>query len=1851
MADSVEAVSKEERDTFLQENPMWFEIMKAMKCNIPESVIRVLDLSGYNSYPALKDFTDTSFMDCESYVLSELETLVPDKEKWNVYLGRLTDPKKFKFTPGEKGLIRRVVQYVGRNHKEEDKPLGRCITSYPIFGKKKSQETIADSDPKKFRTVISENVPQELTKIRKLISDYFGKKNFPKEYCESVSVLSLTVKTEEKGDKAGLTVRFDCPICGSKALCGGYREEKTAWTLSNLNRHFKGHAEKNDKLLGTVNTNFFQSVLTTSALNSRSDSERSALDEFNSEDVDNDLSISEVSNLSDQENFSSQDSDVNVHENVDNDFSNSKNQENIETDVNQNTTKTNLAIEEPSVCTLEASQKTPSESVSGFLTRGRSGGLPSTSHASDNKRKDSRQDRFKRSLGYHIPGQSLITNYFQILNEIEVTLKSNEEMIKILKARCKELELEIESDGDVSNLLKLLLDSAQKNSLGKNHGQRYDEDIQLLAAYLFIVGGRMLYEFLQTNLTNSLPSISTVDRTLKKYSTPVIEGTFRFQELKDFLLQHNLPLKVTISEDGTRVQEKFLYDSATNQIIGPVLPLSENGVPITGSFPATSAAAIATHLEHGQVASCAYAIMAQPLRKGSPSFCLALFGTDNRFCAEQVFKRWHFITEELSKLGIEVENFLSDGDSKLLSAMHSLLFSPNGMTFKSEWKDWYFAKSGPQFTVVQDPIHTINKFRSRLKPSNLLPIGDFTVSQAHLRILIKTEAKAKHGLTDFDLDNNDKMSFTISMRICSERVTDLMKSAVKVSEATVCFLTNMRYVMQACLDETLSAAERIHKIWHCVFFLRFWKIWLTKHKSYNMDNFVTYNLYLCVEIIAHSFISLLVKYRDNLTPEFFLVSLFSSQACESFFRLARSMTSTQSTVINFSMKEFLCRVRRVDMLHYIISKLSKKLDFPRDKRKKLEGLLTEEQLQGTYLPDDKEILAIIKEAKKDALKSLDMCGIKFSENTSMSSIRNYLHNTENFVDDYDIDGVVSGNYLSNFDEDDIPLDMLAAFPSPNDVSSLHFTNNSEASGSEIIFSPDSMYVAVPKSNGGFTRMRKSTFCWLLVTTGSKLSSDRLLRVRQGICTSFCTLNIFPQEPTFKPYRKEELEIGEWCIFVKSSRYFICEILSFSYLSGPSRSFTLPKAPTKPPKDPTKVRGLGCLCTWYNLGMRPVKNHVWNNYITGKSGNKKTATCKHCGQYYSNANITKLGRHLLKCAKYTEEEADDPGPSSNLTSNNSNSELDLEVPLNSESTTAGTSTSTGNSNVSPGKVTKAKKISPLKVNKSTVKSFLDEMSKADSEKADLLLSRAIFSSDVPLRFVENPHFKAFIKFLRPAYQPPSTHIVGNRIMKQELERVDAENRKLINEARVMAVLTDGWTSRTGASITNFIVTCPRPIFFKSFERGTDRENADNVSKEIIDVIVEIGEKKVLLVVTDCASKMVLAGKIVETRFPHVSHVGCADHCLQNFMHDLVKVDFVRILYTQVRNIISHIKMSHTKLATFKEKQANSESKSTLKLPPQTRFGYVALSIKSVIQNREALQSTALVPNLGIDKKIRLRILDEGFWPKVSAVYNLLNPLAKTMTFLERDNALLSEALECFILVKKWVEKYFDSVDSSLADLRTVMDAYNKRYHMCVKPIHFAAHLLDPRFCGRGQSSEEILQAYTYLENMAEHFEISHSKQDLLADLSHFREKSGFYNNEMLWKTADSHSPSMWWSGLCFSQPLAPLGSRLLQLPPTDASSERNWSMQGSTQSKNRNRLKSNKVSSLVAIRQNLNAADKKSDNLVEINNFFKNNFREDLNFEDIDFKNLSDDDYYSDSDYDSEESDNVDEDDGDSLDSM
>lgn len=80
----------------------------------------------------------------------------------------------------------------------------------------------------------------------------------------------------------------------------------------------------------------------------------------------------------------------------------------------------------------------------------------------------------------------------------------------------------------------------------------FDEFTKKISIYLFYTAGRLAYETLNSNLKNSLPSISTLNRYIENKSLQ-LEGDFDFQGLSEFLERRDLPKLVWISEEEEKL--------------------------------------------------------------------------------------------------------------------------------------------------------------------------------------------------------------------------------------------------------------------------------------------------------------------------------------------------------------------------------------------------------------------------------------------------------------------------------------------------------------------------------------------------------------------------------------------------------------------------------------------------------------------------------------------------------------------------------------------------------------------------------------------------------------------------------------------------------------------------------------------------------------------------------------------------------------------------------------------------------------------------------------------------------------------------------------------------------------------------------------------------------------------------------------------------------------------------------------------------------------------------------------------------------------------------------------------------
>lgn len=244
-----------------------------------------------------------------------------------------------------------------------------------------------------------------------------------------------------------------------------------------------------------------------------------------------------------------------------------------------------------------------------------------------------------------------------------------------------------------------------------------------------ILGGRLFYKTFKANNKRSVPSLDSVNRYIIKTKSRYLEGHLRCEELRNYLISLSLPWIVSLSEDATRIINRAQYDVSTNQIVGFVLPLNSNGMPIKMFYSADSASRIESFFydldsnKPKEPSKYVNVIMAQPLVHRIPAFCLLVFGTDGKYTAKVIKERWNYIVNQLKAVGIQVLTIATDSDAKYNSAMrqiikpglHRQLLDPFGFPawFNAECINSIDRSHSCDFIPIQDPIHKVLKMRNR----------------------------------------------------------------------------------------------------------------------------------------------------------------------------------------------------------------------------------------------------------------------------------------------------------------------------------------------------------------------------------------------------------------------------------------------------------------------------------------------------------------------------------------------------------------------------------------------------------------------------------------------------------------------------------------------------------------------------------------------------------------------------------------------------------------------------------------------------------------------------------------------------------------------------------------------------------------------------------------------------------------------------------------------------------------------------------------------------------------------------------------------------------------------------------
>ncbi|XP_072564792.1 uncharacterized protein [Paramormyrops kingsleyae] len=563
--------------------------------------------------------------------------------------------------------------------------------------------------------------------------------------------------------------------------------------------------------------------------------------------------------------------------------------------------------------------------------------------------------------------------------------------------------------------------------------------------------------------------------------------------------------------------------------------------------------------------------------------------------------------------------------------------------------------------------------------------------------------------------------------------------------------------------------------------------------------------------------------------------------------------------------------------------------------------------------------------------------------------------------------------------------------------------------------------------------------------------------------------------------------------------------------------------------------------------------VWRHFTPANVQGKSVYMCKYCDKTYMK-NATKMQQRIAKCKKIPQ------GPTHAAARSSTQGE--------NESVSAVSESDTHSSAPGP----------------SGIRGFFDFMDDTSQKNTDECFARAIYATGSPLMLTSNVYWKRFLNVLRPAYIPPTRHALSTHLLDEEFSRVQAKVKQTIDQADCISVISDGWSNIRGQGIINYIITTPQPEFYKSVDTKENRHTGQYIADELKVIINDLGPDKVFALVTDNAANMKVAWAHVEETYPHITTIGCAAHTLNLLLKDIMALKTMDTLNKRAKQVVKFVKGKQVTSATFLSKQKEKNKSTTLKLPSITRWGGVVIMFDSLLEGKESLQEMAISQSVGIDSDIKKVILDDVFWERVSSSQKILKPIAAAIAKIEGDGAILSDVQCLFAELKEEIQTILPTSLLLKAEETAVVKSLEQRREFCMKPVHAAAYMLDPKYDKGILSGEEINGAYAVITAMSDHLGLDKGK--VLGSLAKYRTKQGLWKGDGIWQSCQHISAATWWKGLCESEALGPVASILLQIPPSSAASERNWSLFGNTHTKVRNRLTNVRVEKLVGIRANL-----------------------------------------------------------------
>ncbi|XP_010527565.1 PREDICTED: uncharacterized protein LOC104804899 [Tarenaya hassleriana] len=352
-----------------------------------------------------------------------------------------------------------------------------------------------------------------------------------------------------------------------------------------------------------------------------------------------------------------------------------------------------------------------------------------------------------------------------------------------------------------------------------------------------------------------------------------------------------------------------------------------------------------------------------------------------------------------------------------------------------------------------------------------------------------------------------------------------------------------------------------------------------------------------------------------------------------------------------------------------------------------------------------------------------------------------------------------------------------------------------------------------------------------------------------------------------------------------------------------------------------------------------------------------------------------------------------------------------------------------------------------------------------------IARWWYQAGIPFNSIKMQSFQDMLHAIGrfgPNLPAPSYHQIRVPLLTKEVEYTKSlmKQHQIQWEKHGCSIMSDAWTDRKQRCLINFLVNSPAgTMFMKSIDGSSFVKTGQKLFEMLDSLVEEIGEDKVVQVITDNGSNYVLAGKMLEEKRSHLFWSPCAAHCVDLILEDIGKISSIKLTIKRAISVVGFI-YNHSSTLSLLSQFTN---KRELVRHAVTRFATSYLSLERLFQEKDHLRRmftsnewrTNKLAKEAKGKEAEKIVIMPSFWSNVKYTLKIMAPLVQVLRLVDSEKkAAMPYIYEAMDKAKEVIEKSFNNDESKYKDVIAIID---KRWDCQLhRPLHAAGHYLNPEY---------------------------------------------------------------------------------------------------------------------------------------------------------------------------------------------